>query len=95
VLVLLPAGEVEVLVERDDTGRPGRGGRSRSAWGERGRTDGSARPGDQLRDDLGVVDVTLDPDDVVRLDAVSDPGRADYPYGDIGAEQRSRTPAGS
>jgi hypothetical protein len=32
-----------------------------------------------LRDDLGVVDVTLDPDDVVRLDAVSDPGRADYP----------------
>jgi hypothetical protein len=48
-----------------------------------------------LRDDLGVVDVTLDPDDVVRLDAVSDPGRVDYPYRDVGAEQRSRTPAGS
>jgi hypothetical protein len=63
--------------------------------GRGGRTDGSARPGDQLRDDLGVVDVTLDPDDVVRLDAVSDPGRAHYPYGDVGAEQRSRTPAGS
>ncbi len=54
-----------------------------------------ARTTEQLRDDLGVVDVTLDPDDVVRLDAASDPGRADYPYGDVGAEQRSRTPAGS
>ena len=54
-----------------------------------------ARTTDQLRDDLGVVDVTLDPDDVARLDAVSDPGRADYPYGDVGAEQRSRTPAGA
>jgi hypothetical protein len=39
--------------------------------------------------------VTLSPEDVVRLDAVSDPGRADYPYGDVGAEQRSRTPAGA
>ena len=39
--------------------------------------------------------VTGPPDDVVRLDAASDPGRADYPYGDVGAEQRSRTPAGA
>jgi len=54
-----------------------------------------ARTADQLRDDLGVVDVTLEPEDVARLDAVSDPGRADYPYGDVGAEQRSRTPAGA
>jgi aryl-alcohol dehydrogenase-like predicted oxidoreductase len=54
-----------------------------------------ARTVDQLRDDLGVVDVTLEPEDVARLDAVSDPGRADYPYGDVGAEQRSRTPAGA
>src|SRR5919202_1670387 len=54
-----------------------------------------ARTTGQLRDDVGVVDVTLEPEDRARLDAVSDPGRADYPYGDVGAEQRSRTPAGS
>jgi aryl-alcohol dehydrogenase-like predicted oxidoreductase len=54
-----------------------------------------ARTTDQLRDDLGVIDVTLDPDDLARLDTVSDPGRADYPYGDVGAEQRGRTPAGA
>jgi len=53
-----------------------------------------ARTTDQLHDDLRSVDVGLDPDDVARLDAVSDPGRADYPYGDVGAEQRSREPAG-
>jgi aryl-alcohol dehydrogenase-like predicted oxidoreductase len=54
-----------------------------------------ARTVEQLRDDLGVVGVTLDPEDLARLDAVSDPGRADYPYGDVGADQRSRMPAGS
>lgn len=54
-----------------------------------------ARTTAQLRDDLGVVDVTLEPEDLARLDAVSDPGRADYPYGEVGAEQRSRTPSGS
>jgi aryl-alcohol dehydrogenase-like predicted oxidoreductase len=53
-----------------------------------------ARTTDQLHDDLGAMDLRLDPDDVARLDAVSDPGRADYPYGDVGAEQRSREPAG-
>ncbi len=54
-----------------------------------------ARTTDQLHDDLRSVDVGLDPDDVARLDAVSDPGRADYPYGDVGAEQRSRAPSGT
>jgi aryl-alcohol dehydrogenase-like predicted oxidoreductase len=54
-----------------------------------------ARTTGQLRDNLGVVDVTLEPDDVARLDAVSDPGRADYPYGDVGIEARKREPAGS
>ncbi|MGR6967654.1 aldo/keto reductase [Geodermatophilus sp. URMC 61] len=53
-----------------------------------------ARTTGQLSDDLGVVGVTLEPEELARLDAVSDPGRADYPYGDIGAQQRSRTPAG-
>ena len=54
-----------------------------------------ARTTDQLHDNLRSVDVGLDPDDVARLDAVSDPGRADYPYGDVGAEQRSRAPSGT
>ena len=54
-----------------------------------------ARTTEQLRDDLGAAGVTLDPDDITRLDVVSDPGRADYPYGDVGAEQRSREPAGA
>ena len=53
-----------------------------------------ARTTEQLRDDVGVVDVVLEPDDVARLDAVSDPGAADYPYGDVGATQRSRDLAG-
>jgi aryl-alcohol dehydrogenase-like predicted oxidoreductase len=53
-----------------------------------------ARTTGQLRDDLGVVDVVLEPDEVARLDAVSDPGAADYPYGEVGATQRSRDLAG-
>src|SRR3712207_6389339 len=54
-----------------------------------------ARTVGQLPDARGVADVPLGPEDVARRDAASAPGRADYPYGDVGAEQRSRTPAGS
>jgi aryl-alcohol dehydrogenase-like predicted oxidoreductase len=50
-----------------------------------------ARTLEQLEDDLGAVDVQLGAEEVATLDAVSDPGAADWPYGDKGAEQRSRT----
>jgi aryl-alcohol dehydrogenase-like predicted oxidoreductase len=49
-----------------------------------------ARTIEQLRDNLGAADLTLDAAEVARLDEVSDPGAADYPYGDLGAQQRSR-----
>jgi aryl-alcohol dehydrogenase-like predicted oxidoreductase len=39
-----------------------------------------ARTPEQLEDQLGALDVTLDPDDLARLDAVSPPGRAIVPY---------------
>jgi aryl-alcohol dehydrogenase-like predicted oxidoreductase len=53
-----------------------------------------ARTTGQLRDDLGAADLTLDPEELAGLDAVSAPSTADYPYGDVGAEQRSRDLAG-
>ncbi len=53
-----------------------------------------ARTTGQLRDNLGAADLTLGPDERARLDAVSAPGAADYPYGDVGLEQRSRDLAG-
>ena len=53
-----------------------------------------ARTLEQLDDNLGSVDVTLSTDDIARLDAASDPGAADYPYGGPGTEQRSRNIAG-
>jgi aryl-alcohol dehydrogenase-like predicted oxidoreductase len=49
-----------------------------------------ARTTAQLRDDLGAAGLVLDDAEVARLDAISDPGAADYPYGEIGVEQRSR-----
>ncbi|SDC53309.1 Predicted oxidoreductase [Geodermatophilus telluris] len=49
-----------------------------------------ARTVEQLRGNLAAADVVLDDDETARLDAVSDPGAADYPYGEIGVEQRTR-----
>jgi aryl-alcohol dehydrogenase-like predicted oxidoreductase len=49
-----------------------------------------ARTTAQLRDNLGAAGLVLDAAEVARLDEVSDPGAADYPYGDLGSEQRSR-----
>ncbi|WP_204693082.1 aldo/keto reductase [Geodermatophilus bullaregiensis] len=54
-----------------------------------------ARTTEQLRDDLGAADLVLDAEETARLDAVSDPGAADYPYGEVGAEQRSRDLSGA
>jgi aryl-alcohol dehydrogenase-like predicted oxidoreductase len=49
-----------------------------------------ARTMEQLADDLGAADLHLTPEETARLDAVSDPGAADYPYGGPGIDQRSR-----
>ncbi|MCV2489427.1 aldo/keto reductase [Geodermatophilus sp. YIM 151500] len=54
-----------------------------------------ARTTEQLRDNLGAADVSIDGIDTWRLDEVSGPAAADYPYGDVGAEQRSRDLAGT
>jgi aryl-alcohol dehydrogenase-like predicted oxidoreductase len=39
-----------------------------------------ARSPDQLEDQLGALDVLLEPQELARLDAVSPPGRAIVPY---------------
>jgi aryl-alcohol dehydrogenase-like predicted oxidoreductase len=50
-----------------------------------------ARTVEQLDDNLGAAELHLSPEQTARLDAVSDPAPADYPYGGPGVEQRSRT----
>jgi aryl-alcohol dehydrogenase-like predicted oxidoreductase len=50
-----------------------------------------ARTVEQLDDNLGSLDLHLTPGQLARLDAASDPGAADYPYGVPGVEQRSRS----
>lgn len=49
-----------------------------------------ARTLEQLDDNLGAAGLHLSEEQTRRLDEVSDPQPADYPYGDIGSEQRSR-----
>ena len=49
-----------------------------------------ARTMEQLDDNLGAAELHLSADEANRLDEVSDPAPADYPYGDLGVEQRSR-----
>lgn len=49
-----------------------------------------ARTPEQLDDNLGAVEMHLSAAEADRLDAASDPGAADYPYGVPGTEQRSR-----
>ena len=56
-----------------------------------------ARTTEQLTDNLGAAGLHLDDAETAALDAASDPGAADYPYGDTGIHQRGRTvdpPAG-
>jgi hypothetical protein len=48
-----------------------------------------ARTVEQLDDNLGAAALHLTAEETARLDEVSDPGTADYPYGDVGTEQRS------
>ncbi len=49
-----------------------------------------ARNVEQLDDNLGAAGLHLTSDEKERLDDVSDPAAADYPYGGPGVEQRSR-----
>ena len=53
-----------------------------------------ARTTEQLRDNLAAADLTLDPTENARLDQVSQPAAADYPYGGPGRDQRSRSLTG-
>jgi aryl-alcohol dehydrogenase-like predicted oxidoreductase len=53
-----------------------------------------ARTSAQLQDNLGAADMHLSAEETARLDTVSDPGAADYPYGGPGIEQRSRAVQG-
>ena len=52
-----------------------------------------ARTVEQLDDNLGAAGLPT-AEETARLDAVSDPGAADYPYGDVATEQRSRAASG-
>src|SRR5262252_8651893 len=53
-----------------------------------------ARSTGQLEANLRAADLHLTPAETAELDAASDPGAPDYPYGEMGAEQRSRSLAG-
>lgn len=53
-----------------------------------------ARTPEQLEDNLAAAELRLSEGELARLDEVSDPGAADYPYGAPGVEQRSRALAG-
>lgn len=45
---------------------------------------------DQLADNLAAADLSVNPDDLERLSAVSSPRWGDYPYGTAGVSQRGR-----
>jgi aryl-alcohol dehydrogenase-like predicted oxidoreductase len=48
----------------------------------------------QLQANLRAADLRLTPQETARLDAVSDPRPADYPYGELGVDQRNRNLTG-
>src|SRR3954452_2176893 len=54
-----------------------------------------ARTLEQLEDTLGAAGLHLTAEETARLDAASDPGAADYPYGGPGTDQRSRSLPGT
>ena len=53
-----------------------------------------ARSAGQLEANLSAAGLHLTAQETAELDAASDPGAPDYPYGEMGAEQRSRSLAG-
>jgi len=50
-----------------------------------------ARTTEQLADNLGAAGLHLTAQETARLDAASETGVGDYPYGDLGRHQRERT----
>ena len=50
-----------------------------------------ARTTEQLRANLGAADLHLSAAEVAALDGASDPRPPDYPYGELGVDQRDRT----
>jgi aryl-alcohol dehydrogenase-like predicted oxidoreductase len=54
-----------------------------------------ARTVEQLEDNLGAAGLHLSEEETARLDAASDPGAADYPYGGPGRDQRHRALPGA
>ena len=50
-----------------------------------------ARTTSQLEANLRAAGLRLSPAETAALDAASDPHPADYPYGELGADQRART----
>ena len=53
-----------------------------------------ARTAAQLEANLRAADLQLTTGETAELNAASDPAAPDYPYGELGAEQRSRSLAG-
>jgi aryl-alcohol dehydrogenase-like predicted oxidoreductase len=53
-----------------------------------------ARSTEQLEANLRAADLTLTRQEMADLDAVSEPPATDYPYGELGQQQRSRSLAG-
>jgi aryl-alcohol dehydrogenase-like predicted oxidoreductase len=53
-----------------------------------------ARTVEQLEANLRAGDLRLTPEETAALDAASDPRAVDYPYGELGVEQRDRSLAG-
>jgi aryl-alcohol dehydrogenase-like predicted oxidoreductase len=50
-----------------------------------------ARTTDQLQANLRAAGLRLTPEETAVLDAASDPGPVDYPYGELGVQQRMRS----
>jgi aryl-alcohol dehydrogenase-like predicted oxidoreductase len=53
-----------------------------------------ARTDEQLTGNLRAADLRLDPGETALLDKVSHPAAPDYPYGELGEDQRARNLAG-
>jgi len=53
-----------------------------------------ARTTEQLATNLKAADLHLSAEETAALEKASDPGATDYPYGELGVQQRQRRLAG-